>query len=474
MESGFQKISIIVLQAYVIHFIISNGTVFRNSCVKYLEKRKIMQQKDDDQFSFIKEKIKQKPINKKRLLIQAGFIVGMAVVFGLVASLVFTYFQPKFAELLYPEEPPVVTIPQDSIAETEQTEETEEVEETQPQVVQEDMTEPSAEVSMPELEIADLQNVQNKLYAVGREANRFVVTVTGVKSDTDWFNNAYESKGQASGIIIADSGQELLILTERKVISDVQQVYVTFINDVTVEAAVKKYDGNTGITVLSVPRASVDEETMSAISVAQLGNSLTTKQGALVIAVGSPLGTNYSILTGNITSTDNSISTIDNNYTVFTTDIIGSSDGSGVIVNVDGEVIGLVMQDYGNKANQTTLTALSISELKKIIEMMSNDMDIPYIGLQLSTVTNDIAEEYDLPKGAYIKEVKMDSPAMAAGLQSGDVITKMDGETVYTVDGYESKLLALEPGDTVKIVVERQGTEKYEEITCTVEVGVLN
>lgn len=125
--------------------------------------------------------------------------------------------------------------------------------------------------------------MQNKLYAVGREANRFVVTVTGVKSDTDWFNNSYESRGQASGIIIADSGQELLILTERKVISDAQEVYVTFINDVTVEASMKHYDGNTGIAVLSVPRSQVDEDTMNAISVAKLGNSLTTMQGTRLL-----------------------------------------------------------------------------------------------------------------------------------------------------------------------------------------------
>ena len=274
-------------------------------------------------------------------------------------------------------------------------------------------------------------------------------------------------------IIIADSGQELLILTERKVISDAQEVYVTFINDVTVEASMKHYDGNTGIAVLSVPRSEVDEDTMNAISVAKLGNSLTTMQGTMVIAVGSPLGTNYSILTGNITSTNNVISTIDNNYTVFTTDIVGSSSGSGVIINVNGEVIGLVMQDYGNEEDQTTLTALSISELKQLIEKLSNNQDIPYIGLGLTTVSAATAKEYDIPKGAYIKEVKMDSPALAAGLQSGDVITEMDGEAVYTVDSYESKLLALKPGDEVEIVVQRQGAEKYEEITCTVQVGVL-
>ncbi len=248
---------------------------------------------------------------------------------------------------------------------------------------------------------------------------------------------------------------------------------MTFFNEASVAASMKKYDGNTGIAVLSVPRTDIDEETMSRISVAVLGNSLVATQGMIAIAVGSPLGTNYSILTGNITSTTNSISTVDTNYTVFTTDIVGSSNGSGAIIDVRGEVIGLVMQDYSSRGDQNTLTAISISELKAIIEMLSNNQDIPYLGLELSTVTNDIAKGYDIPKGAYIKEVLMDSPAMAAGLQSGDVITSMGGEIIYTVDGYETKLLSLLPGSEVEIVVQRQGTEGYTEITCAVEVSVL-
>ncbi len=426
-----------------------------------------MQERDNDNFSFINEKIKEKPLNKRRLLLHVGYIAGVAAVFGVVASLVFAFFQPKFSQMLYPEQEPVVTIPKDDIVDTEATEQvnTEATEQPEPEVPA--LPEPR------EFEIADFQNLQNELYAVGREANRFVVTVTGVKSDTDWFNNAYESKGQASGIIIADNGQELLILTERKVISGAQEIFVTFINDVTVEASMKKYDGNTGIAVLSVSHEEVDEETMNAIAVAELGNSLVTPQGMIAIAVGSPLGTTYSILTGSITSTTNSISTVDMNYTVFTTDIVGSSKGSGVLINASGQVIGLVMQDYSSDGDQNTLTAISISELKTLIEMLSNNQDIPYIGLELTTVTNDIANEYDIPKGAYIKEVKMDSPAMAAGLQKGDVITKMGGEAIYTVDSYESKLLELKPDERVKIVVERQGTSGYKEITCTVDVSVL-
>lgn len=424
-----------------------------------------MQENDKDKFSFINEKRKEKPINKKKLLVRFGLAVLLAAVFGLTASFVFTYFQPKFEKLLYPEEEPVVTIPKDSLEDLAATEEPTEEE-----------TEEEPEIPVPEpveFELADFQKLQNKLYAVGREANKFIVTVTGVKSDTDWFNNAYESKGQASGIIIANNGQELLILTERKVISDAQEIFVTFINETAVEATMRKYDGNTGIAVLSVPLAAIDEDTMGEIAVAVLGNSLRTTQGTIAIAVGSPLGTNYSILTGSITSTTNSISTIDNNFSVFTTDIVGSRTGSGALINVDGEVVGLVMQDYSNEGDQSTLTALSISELKSLIEMLSNSQDIPYIGLELTTVTTDIAKEYEIPKGAYIKEVRMDSPAMAAGLQSGDVITSIGGEAIYTVDGYETKLLSLTPGENVQIVVERQGTDGYTEITCTVNVSIL-
>lgn len=429
-----------------------------------------MQDKEREQFSFINEKIKEKPLNKKRLLFRMVFCVGMAVIFGLVAALVFTYFQPKFQQMMYPEQKPAVTIPKDEVLATETTEETEE-----PETETEQETEQSA-IDQPEkweLELADFQALQNKLYAVGKEVNRSIVTVTGVRSNTDWFNNPYESKGQASGIIVAENGGELLILTERKVIADVEESYVTFIDGFQVEASMKKYDGNTGIAILSVPVQNVDKATMEAVQVAVLGNSFTTTQGTVAIAVGSPLGTNYSILTGNITSTTNSISTVDSNYSVFTTDIVGSSSGSGAIVNLDGEIIGLVMQDYSSAGDVNTLTAIAISEIKTVIEMLSNGRDIPYIGLELTTVTNDIAREYDMPKGAYIKDVKMDSPAMAAGLQSGDVITKIDGENIFNVDGYEGKLLSLAPGDMMEIAIERQGAEGYTEITCKVEVSVL-
>ena len=425
-----------------------------------------MQENKQDKYEFISEKIKEKPINKRKILFRMGFTVVMAVIFGIVACFVFTLCQPKMEELLHPKEDPSISIPKD-----EPEIETETLE--QPTEENEPETEQTQEVIQEKMTLDDYQELQNEMYAIGREANRSVVGVTGVKSNTDWFNNAYESKGQGSGIIIANNGQELLILTERKVIAEAQSIYVTFMNDTSVEASIKKYDGNTGIAVLSVPLSEVDADTMNAITVAVLGNSLGVMQGTLALAVGSPLGTNYSILTGNITSSSYSISTIDANYSIFTTDIVGSKNGSGALINLKGEVIGLITQGYSNDGDQNTLTAISISELKPVIEMLSNNQDIPYIGLEVITVSNTIAKDNDIPQGVYIKGVKMDSPAMAAGLQSGDVITEIDGEAVYSVEGYETKLLSLPPGNEADVTIQRQGNDGYKEIECHVIVDVL-
>mgnify|MGYP004633674287 CR=1 FL=1 len=430
-----------------------------------------MQENEKQEYAFIREKIKDKPFQKRKLALHVLLAIVIAVVFGVVACATFTFLQPKMQKWMYPEEDPKITIPRDE--EETETEEKKE-EDTQEEAGQEGDTEQTVAPETPqELTLEDYQKLQNQMYAVGRTANNYIVTVTGVKSDTDWFHNSYESKGQGSGIIIGNNGRELLILTEKKVISDAQDIFVTFVNDVSASAAIKKYDGNTGITVLSVLLSDLGEETLGKISIATLGNSKVINQGTLVMAVGSPTGANYSILTGTVTSTSNTITTIDSTYTVFTTDIVGSSSGSGALINLDGEVIGLVMQGYSSSEDENTLTAVSISELKSVIEMLSNNQDIPYLGLQVTTVTQLIQDEYDIPKGVYIKDVMMDSPAMAAGLQSGDVIVEVNGETITSAKMYENTILSLTPGDTVKMVINREGNNKYHEVTCNVEVGVL-
>lgn len=425
----------------------------------------------ENRYEFIKEKRKEIPINKKKLAMQTGFVCIMAVLFGVIASLVIAFLQPKIEEMLYPKQEPIVSIPEDELTETASTENTQTTEETETE--KETKTEEPIDMLVWKPTIEDYQMLQSQLYAVGQQANRFVVTVTGIQSETDWFNNDYENRDQGSGIIIANNSQELLILTEKKIIVSAQELYVTFIDGVTVPATMKQYDGNTGIAILSVALSEIEEETMKLVSIAVLGNSLAVPQGTLTIAVGSPMGVNFSILTGNITSNTNTISTIDANYKIFTTDIVASESGSGALINTKGEVIGLVMQDYSRQGDENTLTAVSISDLKALIEKLSNGKEVAYLGLGISTVTSDIENAYDIPRGVYIKEVKMDSPAMAAGLQSGDVIVEMDGVAITDEAAYEHKLLQLKPEDKVSIVIKRQGVSGYVSIRCDVEVSRL-
>ena len=424
-----------------------------------------MPEKKEDEFAFIKEKIKDKPVSKRQVLSKVAVLLVSAVAFGLIACLVFTLVQPYMQEWLYPEEKPVVTIPKDEL-EPETEREPEKYSETENAA-------PVYITETQELETTDYQKLQNKIYAIGEEQNKSIVTVTGVKSDMDWFNTPYESSGQASGVVIANNGQELLILTEKKVITDAQAIHVTFVDGAIVNAVLKQYDGNTGVAVLSVALSDIPDATLGAIKTAVLGNSYAVQPGTVVIALGSPLGANFSILTGDITATGNSVSTLDATYHVLNTDIVGNSSGSGVLINLNGEIVGLIMQGYSSGSDTNTLTAVSISELKEVIEKLSNNQSIPYLGAKLSTVTDEISESYDLPKGVYVKSVEMDSPAMNAGLQSGDVIVELNGAEITNVSDYTEKLLSLSPNTNVSIAVKRQGTDGYTKITCTAVVGVL-
>lgn len=411
---------------------------------------------------FVREQIKDKPKNRKRLLVRLLTSVLCGAAFSLAACIVVLIMLPYIQKRLAPEQEAVDTQGSEAPAEPVSPPEPSETEEPQKVIeVEREMT------------IEDYQRLQNELYAIGTKANKSIVSITSVVSGTDWFDNSYEQEGLGSGAVIGETDTAYLILTERKVIGDASRISVTFTDDAVAPASLVRYDGNTGVAVLSVEKADLEETTRRTVSVIEMGSSGSVHKGTIVIALGSPLGTNYSILTGNITATSNEISTWDCNYSVFTTDIAAYKNGSGILINVAGELVGVVMQDY-SASSANTLTAVAVSELKPVIELLFADKDIPYVGLHVSTVTERIAAAYDLPKGVYIKEVAMDSPAMSAGLQSGDVIVEVDGTKAVTDSEYRDAVRRLIPGEEYEIVVMRQGSGGYKSVCCTVEPGVLH
>ena len=386
---------------------------------------------------------------------------GCGIVFALTAVLVMLFMLPTLRGKMQE------NMPQTQLRDSQ----TDDTQDTPAETQSEEDTQ-ETQTQNKEFTIDDYQKIQTQLYAIGNLANKSIVTITSVVSDTDWFNNSYEREGQGSGTIIGDEDGKLLILTERRIIKDASKISVTFIDDTVAPAELIKYDGNTGLAVLEVEKTKMESSTLSVIGVMSMGNSNSVHKGSIVIALGSPLGTNYSILTGSITSTSNEISTEDCNYSVYTTDIVANKNGSGILINTDGEMIGVVMQNY-SAASTGALTAVDANELKEIIALLSDSKDVPYLGVHISTVTEKIANTYGIPKGVYIKEVEMDSPAMNAGLQSGDVILKIDDQDITTADSYTEAVLGLTLKETYSVVFMREGSNGYKELTCDIEAGIL-
>lgn len=403
---------------------------------------------------FIREKIKEKPISKRRIMMKVGIAALCGLAFALTVCIVLLIAIPLIKDKL----------PNDSSALATESEMGSEVTES-----------PGGLIIPPDfnLSVNDYQTLQDELYRIGNFANKSIVTVTPMENEKDWLTNGHEAVDQGSGLIIAEDSNYIYVLTERKIIADAAHIRVSFVDGAGASATMLKHDGNTGMAVLTVEKRHVKPATYREIRVAKLGSMQPVMNGAVIIALGSPLGTNYSILTGNITSIENEVMTRDKNYSIFTTDIVGTKNGSGVLINTNGEVIGIVMQSLNSSQDASALTAVAYTEIASLVEQLRNGKSIPYVGTYISTITDDISKDYEIPKGVFIREVAMDSPAMKAGLQSGDVITHINGEEVLTDGLFSEKISQLIPGTTCEISVKRQNGNEYYEVKCTVTIGVL-
>ena len=195
-----------------------------------------------------------------------------------------------------------------------------------------------------------------------------------------------------SGVIVADNGQELYVLTQYGIVKNVDRIQVQFCDDTVVDARFLKSDTSTGLTILKISDSEIESDTRSKIGTAVLGNSYSAEQGEPVIAVGSPMEYKDSIGFGILTSVTNSVSKIDAEYGMLTTDIVGSEKGSGVLLNTEGELIGVIAQSFALGDSKNMVTGLAISQIKELIETLSNNQSIVYMGVTGETITPQISE----------------------------------------------------------------------------------
>lgn len=464
----------------------------------------------NNQSDFLIEKIKTRPINRKKLIRRTVITAAMAVIFGLIACVTFLVLEPIISNWLYPEEDPQYVIfpedqeemsPEEMLAEnlpaespspTPQAEETDPDSELDPEQMQEDAQEQVLRqmqelLDSVELGVDDYMQLYSALQDIiyhdrfsedGEEytaaLSQHIVTVRGVTSNIDWFDNVQESSNQTSGVIVADNGKELLILVNYTGLRNAENLVLDLNNGgYLIDVKLKGVDRDTNLAVVAVERNKLPEESLEVggLAVATLGSSNGSHlAGTPVIAMGSPMGVNDSIGYGMITSASVQLTSPDRKYKLLMTDINGSRNAEGVLFNLQGQVIGIIMSsrstDTGNLVN-----AYGITEIKKVIEKLSNEIPFAYLGITGTDVTAYAHSELGVPYGAYVTGLEMDSPAMLAGIQVGDVVTAIDDTNVQSFSGYCTQVMQMEPRQRVTLTVLRQAQDEYREMSFSMELG---
>lgn len=462
------------------------------------------------EITFLQEKIKERPVNRRKLVRRTVITVVMAMVFGVVACVTFLLLEPVINRMIYPEkETEIVRFPEE---EEEVSPEDMAADEEELQIIREEeaagnkedgsedpdgqeitATEGETTTEAPgdkegtgsgentpgeispeeAAKITTLEEYQALYGVLGElraEVEKSIVSVTAVTSDVNWINDTLENTGVTSGLVVADNGRELLILTGYQELKGADSITVAFGGEQK-EASVKETDQTTGLAVIAVPLQELSGEQLDRISYAVLGSSAgRILVGQPIMALGSPVGISNSVCYGMVTSQGATLGLLDSNYKLLTTDIYGSRSASGVLANMRGEVVGILYNGQESDDMQNGLCAIGISELKRTIEKLSNGEKMVYLGIHGAEINSVIYQEYQLPKGAYVTGIDMDSPAMQAGLQSGDIITKVGEEDIVSYAEFVNILMKAQVGQNLKLTVARQnqGKGEYQEMTVTV------
>ena len=302
-----------------------------------------------------------------------------------------------------------------------------------------------------------------------------------------WFfgggSQSYEVPSSGSGIIIGENDTELLIVTNNHMVQDTVSLKITFVDDTAVDAAVKGTDPDTDLAVISIPLDQIPQETKEKIAVARLGDSDGLKVGQGVIAIGNALGYGQSVTVGYVSALNREIKTSDGNTRVLlqTDAAINPGNSGGALLNMKGEVIGINAAKYSSTEVEGIGYAIPVSGVQDILDELMNrktrsevaEEKRGYLGIQGTTVDEDAAAAFGMPKGVYVYKILKDGAAADSQLREKDIITKLDGMTVKSMQELQKLLKGYESGETIELLVQRQEDGQYKEIQIPVTLTGL-
>lgn len=321
-------------------------------------------------------------------------------------------------------------------------------------------------------------NSQN-VASVVNEVMPSVVSITSTIQSSNYYGfGTQESEGAGSGFIIAKTKDSLMIATNNHVVSDATTLTVGFVDDTTAKATVVGTDSSADLAVISVKIKDIKDSTASKIKVATLGSSDDLKVGEEVVAIGNALGYGQSVTTGVVSAKNREVSLTDGTMNLLQTDAaINPGNSGGVLINMDGQVVGINNAKLEDTSVEGMGYAIPITTAKTILTDLMNagsvsTKDAAFLGV----VGRDINESYSsalgIPSGIYVSQVVSGSPAEKAGISAGDVIVKFEGNNVSTMSGLKEKLAIKKANTKVRITFKRANQSgTYEEKTVTVTLG---
>lgn len=404
------------------------------------------------EYSFLQEVIKDEVggtgKRKKRILRK----IGVGIFIGLVACFTFSVIKP-WVESRMSGDPDEVTIPRD----TKQTAENE--------------ADRSGKDGNGQKKDNYSKSVKS-LSDVAKKGKRSVVSLLVLTGATIG-NKEFVSESQSvSGVLIADNGQELLILGPTMEVGETQQIQATFCDGKKYRVTEKKSDANLELTIYAVKESQLEEKTAKSIRLAALGSSYEVKKGDTTVLLGMLFGQGDAVGYGVLRSSTEKAERADGTYHILGAELAGFTGGSGIMFNRQEEVIGIICDAAGEDAKEELMHAYAISDIKDVMQFLANGESVPYIGIHATDVSENIAEDRRIPRGIYVDKVEADSPAMRAGIQSGDVLTAIGGTDIENFEQYHELLMEEKEGTHLLIKGYRRGAkDQYVAVHFNATVG---
>ena len=430
--------------------------------------------------SFIREKVVKQPLTRRQVLFRAGCAVLAAAACGAAAGTMFAVVSPVANRYLgqeTAEESKTITIPRDEPETSAPPETASEPVVTKPEQTEESMLDSESFeeqvqeiISNYEYTTGDFASIYTGLKDVVAEADHGIVTVHSVKHGLEWFDNPVETSGLYAGAVIGSTPQEYLILVPDGAVENADSIKVTFADGSEVDGSIRQMDQVSGMAMVSVRTEMLNENTADSLSLIPLGNSYSVRQGDPVIAVGAPAGIVHSSTYGFISYVVKNVQVPDGMTRLLLADINGDASTGTFLLNLNGQMIGWVTNDYDNDQLTNLTTAMAISDYKTILEKMSNGIAAPYLGIRGQEVSTAM-EENGMPSGVYVADCIQNGPAYNAGIQNGDIVVKIGEKEISSMKDYENQLENLRQGDTVTVTVQRKSVNEYKELEYQVKVG---